>query len=234
LIVDHALTTTTEPSDPVHTRIHPGWLAYLMFTSGSTGTPKGVAVTHHDVTALATDRAWTNGAHERVLMHSPHAFDASTYEMWAPLLGGGTVIIAPPGPLDPHTLADLLTREKVTSAFLTTALFNIITEDDPTTLSSLREVWTGGEFGSPTAIQHAIDAAPSTAIVHVYGPTETTTFATYHRMQAPHQVAATNVPIGRPLDTMRVYVLDDTLNLTPPGTAGELYIAGTGVARGYW
>ena len=73
----------------------PDGLAYVMYTSGSTGTPKGVAVRHRDVTALAADRRFAGGAHARVLLHSPLAFDASTYELWVPLLAGGTVIIAP-------------------------------------------------------------------------------------------------------------------------------------------
>ncbi|WP_229928169.1 AMP-binding protein, partial [Kitasatospora indigofera] len=76
--------------------VDPDQLAYVMFTSGSTGVPKGVAVRHRDVADLAADRRWRGGAHDRILLHSPHAFDAATYELWVPLLAGGTVVVAPP------------------------------------------------------------------------------------------------------------------------------------------
>ncbi|MEO3855069.1 amino acid adenylation domain-containing protein [Acrocarpospora sp. B8E8] len=209
-------------------------LAYVMFTSGSTGLPKGVAVTHADVVALAIDRAWDTNAHTRVLMHSPHAFDASTYEIWVPLLNGGRVIVAPPGILEPARLAEIVSQQKVTAVFLTTALFNHLAEEHPPGLEDLAEIWTGGEFVSPSAMRTASDALPHTRIVHVYGPTETTTFATYTPIPRPIPAEAATIPIGRPMDGMRAYVLDQRLRLLPPGVPGELYLAGTGLARGYY
>ncbi|WP_254885727.1 non-ribosomal peptide synthetase [Streptomyces sp. NA02950] len=209
-----------------------GQLAYLMYTSGSTGRPKGIAVTHADVVALAADGHWRGGAHDRVLMHSPHAFDASTYEMWAPLLGGGTLVVAAPGQLDAARLRGHADRDGLTAVFLTTALFNLMAEEDPGCFAGLAQVWTGGEQVSPGAFQRVLDACPDTGLVHVYGPTETTTFATCHPMRAPYRVGTT-VPIGRAMDRMRAYVLDDRLGLALPGVVGELYVAGAGVARGY-
>ncbi|MCT9935422.1 AMP-binding protein, partial [Planotetraspora sp. A-T 1434] len=93
--------------------VDPEQLAYVMYTSGSTGVPKGVAVRHRDVVALVFDRRFDGGAHGRVLAHSPMAFDASTYELWVPLLRGGTVVVAPPGELDPATLAGLVAAHGV-------------------------------------------------------------------------------------------------------------------------
>jgi amino acid adenylation domain-containing protein/non-ribosomal peptide synthase protein (TIGR01720 family) len=212
--------------------IHPDQLAYVMYTSGSTGTPKGIAVTHRDIVSLARDGVWGNGAHERVLLRSPHAFDASTYELWAPLLGGGSVVVAPPGELDIAVLRQLLVREDVTGMFLTTALFNVIAEEDPQAFATVREVWTGGELVSPSAFRRVTEACEATSVVHVYGPTEMTTFATFFRVPKPFSPKGT-VPIGRAMSGMRAYVLDTSLAPVPPGVPGELYLAGLGMARGY-
>jgi nonribosomal peptide synthetase DhbF len=107
-------------------------LAYVMFTSGSTGVPKGVAVTHSNIVSMAADSSWRNGMHEWVLFHSPHAFDASTYEFWVPLLHGRQVVVAPSVRLEVSSLADLIKRHSVSGIFLTTALFNLLAEVQPT------------------------------------------------------------------------------------------------------
>ncbi|MEU9447536.1 amino acid adenylation domain-containing protein [Streptomyces sp. NPDC048277] len=209
----------------------PDQAAYVMFTSGSTGEPKGVVVTHGNVAALALDQSFGDG-HRRVLAHSPHSFDASTYELWVPLLSGGQVVVAPPGQLDTATLARLVTEHGVTSLFITTSLFNLVVEECPEALSGVREVWTGGEAASVTAFRRAQDAAPGTVLTNVYGPTETTTFATRHRLTPPARVDGP-LPIGGPMDNTRLYILDDTLRQVPVGVQGELFIGGSGLARGY-
>ncbi|MBP2478951.1 amino acid adenylation domain-containing protein/non-ribosomal peptide synthase protein (TIGR01720 family) [Crossiella equi] len=210
---------------------HPEQTAYVMYTSGSTGTPKGIAVTQEDVVALATDECWSGGAHERVLLRSPHAFDAATYELWVPLLRGGCVVVAPPGDLGLADLRRLVDEHGVTAMFLTTALFNVVAEEDPSVFTGLRQVWTGGEQVSPAAFRRVL-AAGGPELVHVYGPTETTTFATFFRVPADHRPGAT-VPIGRAMSGVRAYVLDEALGLVPPGVPGELYLGGLGLARGY-
>ncbi len=211
---------------------HPDALAYCMFTSGSTGAPKGVAVTHRDVVALAADRRWAAGGHDRILVHSPAAFDASTYEIWVPLLRGGRAVVAPPGGLDVAALGRLIAASGVTALWLTSGLFQLVAELEPGCLASVGEVWTGGDVVPAAAVRRVLDACPGLVVANGYGPTETTTFALSARADADARPAAT-FPVGRPLDGMRVYVLDDALRPVPRGVVGELYIAGAGVARGY-
>ncbi|MFG2592083.1 amino acid adenylation domain-containing protein [Streptomyces sp. NPDC048438] len=207
-----------------------GRLAYVMFTSGSTGLPKGVGVTHADVLALAADTTWSDGACDAVLLHSAYVFDASTFEIWVPLLNGGRVVVAPGGVLEAPALKDVVDRHGVTALFLTTALFNVVAEADPAAFAGLRLVAAGGEAATPDVMQQVAAAAPGTRVLHVYGPTETTTFATRHQVDAG---TPGTPPVGRALDGMRLLVLDGTLGLVPPGVVGELYVSGRGVARGY-
>ncbi|WP_146058820.1 amino acid adenylation domain-containing protein, partial [Streptomyces sp. FM008] len=209
---------------------HPDSLAYVMYTSGSTGRPKGVAITHADITALAADTRWHNGAHRHLLFHSPHSFDAATYEIWAALLNGHTLTVA-----DREITAPVV-REAVasgvTAVFLTKALFDLLAEEDPGCFTGLQEVWTGGEAASPAAMSTVQATNPDLTLVHVYGPTETTTFAICGPL-SPADTAQSPVPLGLPMDNTQAYVLDASLAPVPVGVPGELYLGGTGLARGY-
>ncbi|MFD9904362.1 amino acid adenylation domain-containing protein [Streptomyces sp. NPDC059063] len=227
-----AALASASPERPDTAPGHPEQLAYVIYTSGSTGTPKGVAATHRDITSLTVDGHFQGGAHARVLQHAPLAFDASTYELWVPLLDGGTVVVAPPGLLDPHTLGSLIAEHRISAVFMPAGLFKVVAEVRPQCFSGVREVWTGGEVVSPAAVERVIAACPGTEVVDVYGPTETTTFATCHPMSRADEVTDP-LPIGRPMDTMGAYVLDDRLRPVPAGVPGELYLTGAGLARGY-
>ncbi|WEO93119.1 non-ribosomal peptide synthase/polyketide synthase [Streptomyces sp. FXJ1.172] len=219
------------PADAVRAdAVHPDHVQYLMFTSGSTGVPKGVAVRQRDVVALALDRAFAG--HDRVLVHSPHAFDAATYEVWVPLLRGGTAVLAPPADLDAAAVRRAIGEQGVRCLWLTAGLFRLLAQEDPGCLRGAREVWTGGEAVPGAVVRRVLDACPGLTVVDGYGPTETTTFATRRVFRAGDPLPAV-LPIGRPLDNTRVYVLDAALQPQPPGIPGELYIAGAGLARGY-
>ena len=139
-------STGTEP--PV---LEPDQLACVMFTSGSTGEPKGVAITRGDLVRLAADRWWAEGAAQRVLLHSPHAFDALTLELWVPLLTGGEVVTAPPGTTDLGVLAETIAAHRITGLWLTAGLFGALAAENPGCLDGVREVWTGGDVVSPEA-----------------------------------------------------------------------------------
>ncbi|MER6450432.1 amino acid adenylation domain-containing protein [Streptomyces venezuelae] len=217
---------------PVAAVCEPGQLAYVMFTSGSTGLPKGVAVTHRDVLDLVDDSMFDTGHHERVLMIVPYAFDASLHGLWMPLLRGGTSVIAAADDVSAARLRELFESEEITSLEMPAGLFRTIAETAPETFHGLREVSTGGDVISPVAVRRVLRACPGTVVRATYGPTETTLYATHHAFTDAAQVAD-RVPMGRPLDGTRTYVLDGQLARVPVGTPGELYIAGTGLARGY-
>src|SRR5258708_25884998 len=131
-----------------------------MYTGGWTGGPRGVGVRHGDVVALAADRRFAGGGHARVLLHSPLAFDASTYELWVPLLNGGTVVVAPGGDIHAGVLRRMVTQCGVTGVFLTSGLFRMIAQDDPGCLAGAREAWTGGEVVPAAALRRVLAACP--------------------------------------------------------------------------
>jgi pristinamycin I synthase-3/4 len=224
-----ALTVDGTSEEAVDVRCEQDQLAYVMYTSGSTGRPKGVAVTHADVAALALDGRFAGAGMERVLLHSPHSFDASTMELWVPLLTGRQVVVMPAGDISTAALGQVIGAQDVTALWLTAGLFALVAEEDPGCLAGVREVWAGGDVVSPVAVRRVREACPDIVVVNGYGPTETTTFAATHTAVDGEGV----LPIGRPLDNMRAYVLDAKLQPVPAGCVGELYLAGAGLARGY-
>ncbi|MGN9821723.1 amino acid adenylation domain-containing protein [Streptomyces sp. SD11] len=203
---------------------------YVMFTSGSTGRPKGVAVTHRNVAELAADRCWDLANHRRMLVHSATGFDASTYELWVPLLNGCELVIAPDD--DVAELDRTIRAHDVTAAYFTMGLFHVMADEGLDTLRLLREVWTGGDVASPAALQRVLDHCPQTVLVHSYGPTEVT-FASHAQRLDQGIRRLPGVFLGRPLDNVRVYALDGALRPVPIGVPGEMYLAGEQVARGY-
>ncbi|MER5812943.1 amino acid adenylation domain-containing protein [Streptomyces sp. NPDC002033] len=207
-------------------------LMYVMFTSGSTGRPKGVGVTHRNVVELATDRCWDAAHHRRMLVHSAIGFDASTYELWVPLLNGGQLVIAPGDGTDVAELDHTIRTHDVSAAYFTMGLFHVMADEGLDTLKLLDEVWTGGDVASPSALQRVLDHCPETVLVHSYGPTETT-FASHHQRFPLSERVVRGVYLGAALDNTRVHVLDERLRPVPPGVPGEMYLAGTQVARGY-
>jgi amino acid adenylation domain-containing protein len=212
---------------------HPDRLAYVMFTSGSTGQPKGVAVTHRGVLNLAADSTWDGGRHARVLGVAPYAFGVSSYELWVPLLRGGHLVLAPPADLDVATLVRLIDAGQITGLHLTAGLFRVLAEEAPAGLAGVREVLTGGDVISPQAVGRVLAACPQTVVRAMYGQTEATAFIVSSPMTAPYRPGPT-VPVGRPMDNVRAYVLDERLTPVPPGELGELYVAGPCLARGYF
>ncbi|WP_251094779.1 amino acid adenylation domain-containing protein [Streptomyces sp. Caat 7-52] len=208
---------------------HPGSPACILYTSGSTGEPKGVVVPHRGIVELAADARFQGGGHRRVLMHAPYTFDSATYEVWVPLLNGGTVVVAPPGPVTPDVLRGVIPRRGITALLLTPELLRTVAEIAPESAAGLTEIWAGGDVLAPATVARLREHCPGITVVNGYGPTEATVFATAHTTGG----GPGPVPVGRPLDNTRAYVLDGLLRPVPEGGTGELYLAGTGLAHGY-
>jgi amino acid adenylation domain-containing protein len=209
-------------------------LAYVMYTSGSTGQPKGVAVPHRAICRLVLNTDYVQpGPSDVIAQVSNYAFDAATFEIWGALLNGARLVIIPQTVLlSLSDFRDQVNSHKISILFLTTALFNEFARYLPTAFGSLRCLLFGGEAVDPGWVREVLRCGRPGRLLHVYGPTETTTFATWHQVESVPE-DATTVPIGRPIANTQAYVLDMHLRPTPIGVPGELYIGGDGVADGY-
>ncbi len=219
--------------DPVtneerHGQPRPDHPAYVVYTSGSSGMPKGVIATHRNVVRLfhsdqmpfefRSDDVWT-------LFHS-FAFDFSAWEIWGALLHGGRLVIVPQDiARTPSAFCELLVDEKVSVLSMTPAAFARLPLTELESRLALRTALIGGEAYAPDRMPHP----RGVALRNVYGPTETTIFATMGQPFSPSR----ETPIGRPLPNVHAYVLDNRLRPCPLGVAGELYLSGHGLARGY-
>ena len=199
-------------------------IAYLIYTSGTTGTPKGVAVTHHNLNHLAASsppglpaaQVWTQ-------CHS-YAFDFSVWEIWAALLGGGRLVVVPDSVVrSPDDFHALLVREQVNVLTQTPSAAGALS---PQGLESVA-LLLGGEACPAELVDRW---APGRVVINAYGPTEATVYAS---MSAPLKVGVDVVPIGAPVSTAALFVLDESLRPVPAGVVGELYVAGRGVGVGY-
>jgi amino acid adenylation domain-containing protein len=209
-------------------------LAYLIYTSGSTGLPKAVAVPHRAVVRLVKTTAYAAfGPDEVTLQFAPLAFDASTFEIWGALLNGGRLVVMPPQLPSLDELGRAVQDGGVTTLWLTAGLFHQMIETAADSLRGVRQLLAGGDVLSPVHVRQALATLPGCQIINGYGPTENTTFTCCHRLTHRDEVGTT-VPIGRPIANTRVYVLDAAGAPVPVGVAGELYIGGDGLARGYW
>ena len=214
--------------------LSPDSLGYMMYTSGSTGNPKGATVPHRAIIRLVRNNDFASFSPDEVfLLFAPISFDASTLEIWGPLLNGGTLAIYPPNFESLEQLADVLAREKVTTLWLSSGLFNTVVDRKVEALKGLRQLLVGGDVVSPAHVQKTYEACPDITIINGYGPTENTTFTCCYTIPRDWPAEKT-IPIGRPIRNTQAYILDENLQPMPMGIPGELYCGGDGLSHGYW
>jgi amino acid adenylation domain-containing protein len=228
---DETLAAESDRNLPPAAR--PDNLAYVIYTSGSTGVPKGVAIPHRGVVRLVMNSHYARlDPNETFLQLAPLSFDASTFEIWAPLLHGARCVLHPPGVPSPELLADAIQRHRISTLWLTASLFNLVIDQAPWALRGLSQLLIGGEPLSSPHVHRALEHLNGTRIINGYGPTESTTFTCCYAI--PHDIPPDiSLPIGKPIANTQVYVLDPQHNPVPVGIPGELFIAGDGLARGY-
>jgi amino acid adenylation domain-containing protein len=208
--------------------------AYVLYTSGSTGHPKGVVVPHRAIDRLVRKCTYARlDADTVVLQAAPVAFDASTFEIWGPLLNGGSVAFHSEPVPTARGVGAAIREHGATTMWLTAALFNAIVDEDVQQLAPLRELLIGGEALSPAHVRRALARLPQTRLINGYGPTETTTFAACHPIPRDVPEQAASIPIGRAIRRTRLYVVDGSMRRVAVGAEGELLIGGDGVALGY-
>ncbi|MDZ3993046.1 non-ribosomal peptide synthetase [Pseudomonas sp. Teo4] len=209
-------------------------LAYVIYTSGSTGQPKGVGNTH---AALAERLGWMQATYalndsDVLMQKAPISFDVSVWECFWPLVTGCQLVLAGPGEhRDPQRIAALVQQHGVTTLHFVPPLLQVFVQEPLTAnCTSLRRVFSGGEALSANLRDRVLQLLPQVQLHNRYGPTETAINVTHWHCQATDGERS---PIGRPLGNVLCRVLDDELELTAPGVAGELYLGGVGLARGY-
>ncbi len=223
-----------EAHNNLENNVQPKDLAYIMYTSGSTGTPKGVAIPHRAVVRLVKETDYASFLpNETFLQLAPISFDASTFEIWGPLLNGGKLVVMSPALPALEEIGRAIRDQGVTTLWLTAGLFNAMVDERLDDLRSLRQLLAGGDILSISHVRKALSALQNTRLINGYGPTESTTFACCHTVDA-NAPLENSIPIGKPIANTTANILNSNLQPVPIGATGELHIGGDGLARGYW
>ncbi|NLD48526.1 MAG: amino acid adenylation domain-containing protein, partial [Clostridiaceae bacterium] len=207
-------------------------LAYIMYTSGSTGKPKGVEIIHRNVVRLVKNANYIEiNKDDRILQTGAPVFDATTFEVWGALLNGARLYLVNEDVIiNALKLRACLLEYNITILWLTSPLFNQLSDISPDMFNTLNFLIVGGDVLSARHINNVRKCNPSLTVINGYGPTENTTFSVCHLIDRDYEK---NIPIGKPVSNSRAYIVDDQNNLQPIGVEGELCVAGDGLARGY-
>ena len=224
----------TNNVDPMDISLGSSHLAYVIYTSGSTGRPKGVMNEHRGVVnrLVWMQRAYPLGADDAVLQKTPFSFDVSVWEIFWPLMYGARLVIArPEGHKDPSYLSDVIREHGITTLhFVPSMLSSFLEQASQKVSENLRRVFCSGEALPARSVRWFRDRFPTVELHNLYGPTEAAVDVTAWDCR---KETGDTIPIGRPIDNIRLYILDSHGQPVPVGVAGELHIAGVGVARGY-
>lgn len=234
ICLDQEWETIAQESEANLSPVTAGNLAYVIYTSGSTGIPKGVAVPHRAVNRLVCNTNYiVIEPGDRIAQASNLAFDAATFEIWGALLNGAQLIgMDRDLLLSPLDFAAQIQQQKISALFLTTAVLNQIVREVPDTFRSLKYLLFGGEAVDPESIRMILKHGKPQHLIHVYGPTENTTFTSWCEIKDISE-DATTIPIGKAVANTKIYLLDKFLSPVPIGIKGEIYIGGDGLANGY-
>jgi amino acid adenylation domain-containing protein len=222
-----------QSDENLNVTINQNQLAYIMYTSGSTGKPKGAMVEHGNVISLVKNASYFNANYQDTLLvtGSP-SFDATTFEYWSMLLNGGQLVLCNDKDLfNSTTLKNLIAQHKVTVMWFTSSWFNQLADDAPEVLNGLKTILVGGEKLSVPHIKKIRATYPDLKLVNGYGPTENTTFSLTYPIAEINSDGV--IPIGKPLNNRKAYILGPANQLNPVGVFGEVWLGGAGVSRGY-
>ncbi|MCY9027723.1 surfactin non-ribosomal peptide synthetase SrfAA [Bacillus inaquosorum] len=210
-------------------------MANLTYTSGTTGTPKGNIVTHANILRTVKETNYLSiTEQDTILGLSNYVFDAFMFDMFGSLLNGAKLVLIPKETvLDMARLSRVIERENISILMITTALFHLLVDLNPACLSTLRKIMFGGERASVEHVRKALQIVGKGKLLHMYGPSESTVFATYHPVDELEEHTL-SVPIGKPVSNTEVYILDRTGHVQPAGIAGELCVSGEGLVKGYY
>ena len=207
---------------------------YVIYTSGTTGKPKGSISKQESVLRVAKNTNYINiSSFDKVIQLSNVAFDGSVFDIFGALLNGAElVLLSEEKKSDVKLLGEVLVEQKISIMFVTTALFNTLVDIDVHYLKNIEKLLFGGEQVSYDHVKKAFEVLGANKIIHVYGPTETTVYASFFPINSVSEYAK-NIPIGKPITNTQIKILDRNLSVVPMGVPGELYISGSGLAKGY-
>ncbi|MGD6974999.1 non-ribosomal peptide synthetase [Bacillus altitudinis] len=209
--------------------------AYIMYTSGTTGQPKGIMTTHSNIARVVKNTNYlTILETDTLLSLSNSVFDGFTFDVYGALLNGAKLVLPTKETiLDMSRLTELMKEEHVSVMFVPTALFHLLVDEGTDWMRSVRKVLFGGERASVQHVRKAFDVMGKGRLLNVYGPTESTVFATYYPIDEAIPLEAHSIPIGKPLNQTGAYILSEHRQLQPIGMVGELCLSGKGLAKGY-
>jgi amino acid adenylation domain-containing protein/FkbM family methyltransferase len=235
LDADWKIIAQSYPKTPVPISATSENLAYMIYTSGSTGQPKGAMTTHG---AIVNRLLWMQQEYgltesDRIMQKTPLSFDVSVWELFWPLINGARMVVArPEGHKDSSYLIKLIAEQHVTTLHFVPSMLQAFLEDRGVEqCQTLRRVICSGEALGVNLQERFFERLGGVELHNLYGPTEAAIDVTYWRCE-PHD-GRSSVPIGRPIANTQLYILDEQLELVPVGATGELYLGGTGLARGY-